>query len=81
MIENKHNCPKGVWRDFKEEEKDYYNLLREEFNYTNHPLFQHPDAPKQVPEYWDTLTHNFTTIATWRFFNKHGAKKYHYEKD
>lgn len=81
VAENIHNCPPGIWYEFTEEQKDYYNLLREEFSYKNHPLFLHPDAPKQVPDWWNTLAHNFSTIAVWRFFYKNNATNYHYEKD
>ena len=80
VIENKYDCPNGVWFDFTPEEQEMYNLLRKEFSYRNHTLFIHPDAPKEVPDHWYTLAHNFSTIAVWRMFNKNNSKNYHYEK-
>jgi hypothetical protein len=78
MVKNEFDCPFGIWNDFTDEEKLYYNKMLKELSYKNHTLFLHPDSNRMTPDEWDTLVHHIITVATWRIKNN---DIFIYEKD
>lgn len=78
MVENINDCPFGIWNDFTDGEKVYYNKMLKELSYKNHTLFLHPDSNRMTPEEWKVLVHNIVTVATWRIKSN---DEFIYEKD
>ena len=58
-IENKHKVPKVLWNKFGEKGQIMYNNIMAQ---SRMEFMSHPKAKISVEE-WQTIAHNFATIA------------------
>lgn len=66
MIENRYECPSGLWNKFTASQKRLYNDVREQ----GFQEYIVPDGKRIVGDVWDVIAHNFAATAALNLLTK-----------